>query len=355
MSKNRVTPELLDAMPPAAVESEKALLCGALVLNRIPTDMALEPRHFYREENQTLWRVMNDLDGEHGQFDMTMLGMALEATDRPPGFDWPPYLGELAYGTGLPSTMPFHAEQIRKAYVNRTVGEEALQLFQESRNGGITPEALRDRFDRLAAVASDKENPTETLRFPLVSSSTLDSADYTASPIITETLFAGSPAVIGGMFKTGKTLLATDVAISIATGRPFLGAWTVPEPRDVIYFTGEGGPSVAQEYGRRIAASKGLFLNDVANLHWCFSVPRLEDLRDLDAFAKVLDDTAAEVAILDNLMLCLSGDNAGNVYSMGGVLEMRSGYVPSGALLRSSFTTSSGTAPTLTPQVSLPT
>ena len=88
----------------------------------------------------------------------------------------------------------------------------------------------------------------------------------------------------------------------------------------MVYFTGEGGPAVAQEYGRRIAASKGIALADVTQLHWCFSVPRLEDLRDLDAFAKVLDDTGAEVAFLDNLMLCLSGDNAGNVYSMGGIL-----------------------------------
>jgi hypothetical protein len=157
-------------------------------------------------------------------------------------------------------------------------------------------------------------------RFPLISSAALDSEDYAASPIITEALFAGSPAVIGGMFKTGKTLLGIDAAISIATGRMFLGAFTVPEPRGVVYFTGEGGPAVAQEYGRRIAASKGIALADVTQLHWCFSVPRLEDLRDLDAFSKVLEDTAAEVAILDNLMLCLSGDNAGNVYSMGGVL-----------------------------------
>ena len=42
----------------------------------------------------------------------------------------------------------------------------------------------------------------------------LDSEDYTASPIITEALFAGSPAVIGGMFKAGKTLMGMDAAIS---------------------------------------------------------------------------------------------------------------------------------------------
>lgn len=181
--------------------------------------------------------------------------------------------------------------------------------------------ALDSQVARLAKEKSQEvEGEARAARFPIVSSKALDSEDYTPSPIITEALFAGSPAVIGGMFKTGKTLLAVDLAISVATGLPFLGSWTVPEPREVVYFTGEGGPAVAQEYARRIAASKGVGLADVSQLHWCFSVPRLEDLRDLDAFAKVLDDTAAEVAILDNLMLCLSGDNAGNVYSMGGTL-----------------------------------
>ena len=165
------------------------------------------------------------------------------------------------------------------------------------------------------AIATPKKE-----RFPLVTCAALDSADYTPDPIITEVLFAGGPAVEGGMFKTGKTLVGIEAAVSIATGRPFLRAWTVPEARGVVYFTGEGGPAVAQEYGRRIAASKEIALADVTNLHWCFSVPRLEDLRDLDAVGKVFRDTRPTVAFFDNLMLMLSGDNAGNVYSMGGVL-----------------------------------
>jgi hypothetical protein len=200
--------------------------------------------------------------------------------------------------------------------------EQSLRRALES--FGLPADNLPSLDAEIARLAKEQDRKAEgedrKPRFELVSSSALDSEDYTASPIITEVLFAGSPAVEGGMFKTGKTLLAMDAAVSIATGRMFLGVWTVPEPRGVVYFTGEGGPAVAQEYGRRIAASKGIALADVANLHWCFSVPRLENLHDLDAFAKVLDDTAAEVVYLDNLMLCLSGDNAGNVYSMGGIL-----------------------------------
>ncbi len=186
---------------------------------------------------------------------------------------------------------------------------------------GIEPGPAADRGDSWESPLVEPAIDTpKKERFPLVSSEALDSEDYTPSPIITEVLFAGSPAVIGGIYKACKTLLAIAAAIAIATGRLFLRSYTVPTPRVVVYFTGEGGPAVAQEYGRRIAASMGIELADATQLHWCFSVPRLEDIGDLSAFAKVLDDTSAEVAILDNLMLCLSGDNAGNVYSMGGVL-----------------------------------
>jgi hypothetical protein len=54
------------------------------------------------------------------------------------------------------------------------------------------------------------------------------------------------------------TLIAEGGAISAVSGTPFLGRFAMPEPISVVYFSGEGGPSVAQEYGRRIAESKGL-------------------------------------------------------------------------------------------------
>ena len=172
----------------------------------------------------------------------------------------------------------------------------------------------------MVRIAEENDKKEEKDRFPLVTCAALDAEDYTPRPIITGCLYANHPAVPGGMFKTGKTLISMDGGISIASGRLFLNAFTVPASMTVVYFSGEGGPSMIQEYGRRIAASKGLQLADVPNLHFCFSVPRLEDLRDLDAIQRIHDDTAAEVMFFDNLMLAMSGDEAGNVFRMGQIL-----------------------------------
>lgn len=157
-------------------------------------------------------------------------------------------------------------------------------------------------------------------RFPLVTSAALASQDYRPSWIIKDMLVAGSPAVDGGFLKTGKTLIAVDGAISVASATQFLGRFEVPEPLAVVYFSGEGGPSVAQEYGQRIAASKGLELGKLSKLHWCFTVPKLDDIRDLDEIQRLHDKTGADMMVFDNLMLCLSGDDAGNVFKMGHIL-----------------------------------
>jgi hypothetical protein len=198
--------------------------------------------------------------------------------------------------------------------------KRALRFFGLKTRG---LQSLSEQLAELAAQAAQKNADAKAQpdRFKLVTSAALDTEDYTPRPIITDTLFAGSPGQIAGLFKVCKTLLAMDAAISIATGRPFLNHFTVTAPLSVAYFSGEGGPSVAQEYGRRIARAKGLELRDVPNLGWYFSVPRLEDLRDLDALRRIHDDTIAEVMFFDNLMLCLSGDGAGNVFRMGGIFN----------------------------------
>ncbi len=203
--------------------------------------------------------------------------------------------------------------------------DETEQLDDWTPSGGANRrpiEHIKDAITTLAIAEDQKAEGGEHKkpRFEIISSNGLDNANYTPTPIITEALFAGVPAIIGAPFKTCKSLVGIDAAISIATGLPFLGSFTVPAPMSVVYFSGEGGPCVAQEYGRRIAASKGIALSDATQLNWCFSVPRLESLDDLDAFAKVLDDTGAEIPVIDNLMLAMSGDDAGNVFKMGAIL-----------------------------------
>jgi hypothetical protein len=60
----------------------------------------------------------------------------------------------------------------------------------------------------------------------------------------------GGSAMIHGKAGVGKTQLALSVAMSVASGRPFLG-WTVPGSVNVLYLDGEMNPSDMQH---RLAA-----------------------------------------------------------------------------------------------------
>ena len=220
----------------------------------------------------------------------------------------------------------------------------AFDVFCQLEHGGDCRAAVKAAADRLGLSSfnpSDDDGPDVDLsgilqangepavrpaapapkeRFPLVTSEELDSEDYAPRWLILDVLCALVPAVVGGSFKTCKTLIAIAQAIALASGRPFLNVFCVPEPLIVIYFSGEGGRATAQDYGRRIVRSMGMSLRDLKNLHWCFSVPRLESLADLKAMVQKIDQTGAKVIFIDNTTLAPSGEDAGNVMKMGQIL-----------------------------------
>ncbi len=209
---------------------------------------------------------------------------------------------------------------VRSGFQRQTFRERAADQF-DLLDDDLRP--LDSQILREAALADQRAQAGDGKeRFPLITSAQLAATDYTPRPIITDCLYAGHPGFIGGMFKTCKTLLAVDAAISIGSGLPFLNVFTIAAPMSVLYFSGEGGPSIIKDYGERVAGSKGtteraFTLSDVSNVQWCFSVPKLESLTDLDAMVECIRDTAAEVVFIDNTTLALSGDNAGVVMKMG--------------------------------------
>src|SRR5262249_6637560 len=68
----------------------------------------------------------------------------------------------------------------------------------------------------------------------------------------------GQPIVIGGPYKSLKTSLAADLAISLAAGTPFLGTFPVPRARCTAFLSGESGEVTLRQLATRIAMARGL-------------------------------------------------------------------------------------------------
>jgi len=77
---------------------------------------------------------------------------------------------------------------------------------------------------------------------------------------------AGTYGMIAGEPKTYKSVMATDLALSVASGGSFLGTYPVKQQGAVLYVQEENGESTVQDRVFKIAHSKGLITTTTSGL-----------------------------------------------------------------------------------------
>jgi len=133
----------------------------------------------------------------------------------------------------------------------------------------------------------------------------------------------GAVGFICAIPKAGKTWLAIDLAVSVASGAPFLGCFPVQNPGPVLAFAAEEPGYALKERAAAIAAAKGLDLDRVPL--GVISEPSL--LLDDPSHARRLADTVEKfkprLLLLDPLVrLHHSNENdAGQISSLLGSLR----------------------------------
>jgi AAA domain-containing protein len=131
---------------------------------------------------------------------------------------------------------------------------------------------------------------------------------------------AGDYGVHGAEPKAGKTWNALDLAVSVASGTPWLGLIDVDQSGPVLVFAGEGGAGNIVRRVRAIAESRGIDADSLP-LHICQRAPHLSDAATLAEFEKHLAALRPVLVIVDPLYLAARGANSGSLYEMGAVLE----------------------------------
>jgi hypothetical protein len=136
---------------------------------------------------------------------------------------------------------------------------------------------------------------------------------------------ADAYGVLAAQEKAGKTWAALDLAVSVATGRPWLDHFACPSPGPVLVFLGEGGERATVRRIEAIATAKGIDPAQLADqLRLCFRVPRLAAPGAGSELATIQAELAAHPAalvVLDPLYLAAAGASGSNLYDMGGVLQ----------------------------------
>ena len=142
-----------------------------------------------------------------------------------------------------------------------------------------------------------------------VDSAALELAVVTPRWLVKKVLVADQPAVIGGPKKTLKTSLVIDLAVSLATGSPFLSKFEVPRPVKLPVLSGESGQAALLDTARRVCQARHVEFRSTGIL-WGFDLPRLGTAGDLGTLTTALAERCVEAAIIDPLYLCLLAGNA---------------------------------------------
>jgi hypothetical protein len=153
----------------------------------------------------------------------------------------------------------------------------------------------------------------------------LDRVDHAGPPgwLVQGLWPADAYGVLAAEDKAGKTWAILDLAVSVAAGRPWLGAFPCPQAGRVLVFLGEGDQRAMVRRLRAICAHKGLAVEELAaRIRLCFRVPRLTSGQDLAAVGAELAAAPAALVILDPLYLAVGTAGAGaDLYAMGTVLS----------------------------------
>ena len=130
--------------------------------------------------------------------------------------------------------------------------------------------------DAVAALdASYLARDFSQTRFPHISAREFNRKSFQQRYLIPGVLAAGEAGGIYGPFKTLKTSCACDLLISVATGTPFLGHFTVAEPGPVMLLTGETRGAALQSLLRRVCRAHRVDLGTIEGFHVCTEMPDL--------------------------------------------------------------------------------
>lgn len=138
----------------------------------------------------------------------------------------------------------------------------------------------------------------------------------------------GSYGVLAGEKKTLKTYTSLSLALSVASGVPFLGRFHVPEIRPVVMYLGEGGRNPTARRLQRIASAMGVDLAALP-LRMVFDAGDITGDTFLRAFNRAVTEEQPGLVIVDPLYAYHPvGIEAQNLYDRGQMLAQIQQMVP---------------------------
>jgi RecA-family ATPase len=221
---------------------EQAVL-GGLMLDETAWDRVtdlLQPGDFFRHDHRLIFEAVGQVVEQNRSPDIVTVGEVLERQGVLAEVGGNGYLATLVNITPTTANITHHAQKVRERAFQRQV----MKLGEDLRAGaGSTrsPEELQGLLDQyrkaLEALEAESAPPFEDPA-TLAVDDMLDTPPPARRWLVDGFLPLGVVGVLAAGGGTGKSMLLLQLAIAVATGRPFLGM-DVGEPGGVLVLAAE--------------------------------------------------------------------------------------------------------------------
>jgi len=158
----------------------------------------------------------------------------------------------------------------------------------------------------------------------VVRAADISTPDQAAQAWLIEHLWStGAVGVIGGAPKCGKSWLALELAVAVASGRPCLGRFAVPTPGPVLLYAAEDAPLQIRQRVEQLCLARGAPFHSLDLGLIVEPALRIDRTQDIDRLRATLSRRQPRLLILDPYVRLQAADenNATEVAAILGTLR----------------------------------
>lgn len=132
-------------------------------------------------------------------------------------------------------------------------------------------------------------------------------SDEKQEPIIDGMLYHNDYVMIVAEEKTGKTIMAQQIACCCTTGSPLLGIFDIPKPVNVMYIATEGRAEDLKDRFIRMRNGVGLDTSKIQLISSSFRFNTQEGIQSIKELIEMSADVMPKVVIIDALYRAIRG------------------------------------------------
>jgi replicative DNA helicase len=157
-SPGRVSPEILDRLPPQNLEAEKSVLGSLLLDSRMCDDVALilQTDDFYADANRKLFKHLMAMHDEGSQIDAVLLKERLTREGDFEAIGGAAYLAEVAQSVPYAANAVYYANIVRDKATQRALIHASTEILRDAYDSTLNPSELVSRSEEKIFAVHDR-------------------------------------------------------------------------------------------------------------------------------------------------------------------------------------------------------